>query len=448
MAGSLAERAGIRPGDVITAINGEPLTDLIDYRFLVCDTAVAVKVDRAGSMQRFLIEKDEDEGLGITFTDAVFDGIRRCRNSCVFCFIHQMPPGLRPTLYVEDDDYRLSITHGSYVSLTNMSEADFKRVIALHLSPLHVSVHATDPETRVRLLRNKRAAMLPAQMQRLAKAGIEMHCQIVLCPGLNDGAVLDQTLADLSKYYPSVLSVAVVPVGLTRCREGLTPLQPVDAECSRRILAQVEGWRERFRKELGTRFVFPADEFYLQAGAAVPSRATYEDFPQTEDGIGMVRLFLDDLAGVKRRKPRPAAQPERILLVTGMIARPLVEALATEMTRLTGHRVECVPVVNQLFGSAVTVTGLLCGADILAALRAAGPADRIYLPDVLLNEDRFLDDMTVAELEAALETPVLPVSPAPAALARELLGTRRRVHRPRCPESEGRGLYVTNESFS
>ncbi len=445
--GSLAETAGIRPGDVITAINGQAFNDLIEYRFLVSEEVVRLAVRRGEARRRFRIEKDVDASLGITFSDAVFDGIRKCKNSCVFCFIHQMPEGMRDTLYVEDDDFRLSVTHGNYVTLTNMAEEDFQRVIALHLSPMHISVHATDAAARIRMLRNKRAGQLLPLMRRLDEAGIEMHCQIVLCPGYNDGAVLDQTLEDLAAFHPSVLSVAVVPLGLTRFREKLTPMEPITPEFAVSTIAQVEAWRERFLRRLGTRFVFPSDELYIMAGAPFPPRAAYEEFPQTEDGIGLARLFLDELEEVRRMAPQPAGPPERILLVTGALAHPLVDSLAAELCRLTGHQVEALAVPNRFFGERITVAGLLTGRDILDAVRAAGPARRVVVPTVLLKDDRFLDDITVAGMSETLGLPVEPIAPSPLALARLLLdGTSRRPG-PRCPESHGSGLYISEASL-
>ncbi|HOJ20310.1 MAG TPA: DUF512 domain-containing protein [Armatimonadota bacterium] len=418
--GSLAERAGVRPGDRITAINGEAFADLIDYRFLISDTVARLDLVRDGQPRSVQIHKEVDQGLGITFTQGVFDGIRRCRNSCVFCFLHQMPRGMRKSLYIPDDDYRLSVTQGNYVPLTNVTEEDLRRILRLHLSPLFISVHATDPGARARLLRCAGNAEVLPLMRRLADAGIEMHCQIVLCPSFNDGEVLDQTLADLAALHPEVLSIAVVPVGLTRYRERLTALEPVTPEGARETLARLERWRERFLAEHGTRLVFAADEFYILAGEPLPPRDAYEEFPQTEDGIGLSRLFLDELEQLRGRPAKPVPQPERVFLVTGMLAHPMVEALAGELSRITGHRVEALAVANRFFGERITVTGLLTGGDILAAIRAAGPANRVYVPDVLLNAGRFLDDMTLSQMAEALGVPVEAVAPSPLALARAL----------------------------
>jgi len=418
----MAEAAGVRAGDVITAVNGEAFADLIEYRFLAADEKVVLDLRRDGKPRRARIRKEVDEGLGITFTAGVFDGIRTCRNSCVFCFLHQMPPGMRETLYVPDDDYRLSVTQGNYVTLTNVSEEELRRVLRLHLSPLYVSVHATDPEVRRRMLRCRGSAEVLPLMRRLADADIEMHCQIVLCPGYNDGEVLERTVADLAEFWPAVQSVAVVPVGLTRFRERLVPLEPVTPGVAVETLARLERWRERLLAEIGTRLVFPADEIYLKAGAPIPERDAYEGFPQTEDGIGLSRLFLDELLQVRARPARPAGGRERVLLVTGVLAHPMVADLAVELSRLSGHRVEAVAVPNRFFGESITVAGLLTGQDVLASLRAAGPADRAYVPRVLLNGERFLDDVTVAEATAALGVPVFPVDPSPLALAEVLTG--------------------------
>lgn len=421
--GSLAESAGIRPGDVITAVNGEEFADLIAYRFLICDESLQVDALRDGQRRRFRIRKEIDQGLGIAFTRGVFDGIRKCRNSCVFCFLHQMPKGMRDTLYVPDDDYRLSVTQGNYVTLTNVSEEDLRRILRLHLSPLYISVHATDPAVRARMLRCKRDADVLPIMRRLADAGIEMHCQIVLCPGYNDGDILDRTLDDLAGLCPEVLSIAVVPVGLTRYRERLAALEPVTPDRARDTLARLERWRERFLAEQGTRLVFAADEITLLAGAPIPPREAYEEFPQTEDGIGLSRLFLDEVDELAALPARLVPNRERVLLVTGMLAHPMVAALAAELSRLTGHHVEALAVANRFFGERITVAGLLTGADVLDALRAAGPADRVYVPQVMLNGDRFLDDLTLAEMAAALGVPVHAVDPSPLALAKALAGS-------------------------
>lgn len=423
--GSLAKAAGIEPGDVITAINGQAFTDLIEYRFLISDSVLEIDLHRAGTPMHVRIEKEEDERLGITFSEAVFDGVRTCVNSCLFCFLHQLPPGMRRSLYTKDDDYRLSVTQGHYITLTNLNEADFHRILLLHLGPLYISVHATDPAVRTRLLRNPRAGELLSQMRRLAEGGIEMHCQVVLCPGYNDGAVLDQTLSDLARLWPSVRSVAVVPVGLTRFRTHLTPIPPVTEALARTTVCQIESWQEHFRHRLGTRFVFAADELYLKAGLEVPPRAAYENFPQTEDGIGLVRLFLDELEHLRLRKARPARRPKRILLVTGMLAQPLIEALAQELCRLTGHQVKALAVPNSFFGETITVAGLLTGRDILQAVQSALPTDRVYVPTVMLQEDRFLDDLTLAELSEALGIEVRLVEPSPKTLARALRGGTR-----------------------
>ena len=441
--GSLAARAGIRTGDVIATINGQSFTDLVEYRFLVSEETLHLEVRRGDETHSLCIQKECDEGLGIAFTEPVFDGIRKCKNSCVFCFLHQMPRGMRRTLYVPDDDVRLSVTHGNYVTFTNVTEEDLQRILTLHLSPLYVSVHATDPEVRARMLRSPRAAELLPLMRRLAEGGIEMHCQVVLCPGYNDGPVLDRTIADLAAMWPSVLSVAVVPVGLTRFRAKLTPLQPVDAEIAQRTLEQLEGWRPRLRRRLGTRFVFPADEIYFTAGLPVPPRQAYEEFPQVEDGVGLARLFLDELARVRRLTPRPASKPARIRLVTGTLAEPLVASLADELQRLTGHTVTALAVPNRFFGESITVAGLVTGQDVRAAVQAAGPVDCLYVPEVMLKEDRFLDDVTVADLAAALATKVRVIAPSPLALAKALRGGTPTRARRRCPESAGHSLYLS-----
>jgi putative radical SAM enzyme (TIGR03279 family) len=281
-------------------------------------------------------------------------------------------------------------------------------------------VHATLPDVRVRLLRNRRAGQIMEQLRLLAGWGIEVHAQVVLCPGVNDGPVLDRTLEDLASLWPTVLSVAVVPVGLTRFREKLPVVRAVGPEEAAEVVAQLEAWRAHFLGQLGTRFVFGADELYLKAGIAVPPREAYESFPQVEDGIGLVRLFLDEMTRVRRLKPLLARRPRRVLLVTGTLAYPILDDLASELTRLTGHHVEALAVPNRFFGESITVAGLLTGEDVIETLRRAGPADRVYIPDVLLRADRFLDDITVGQVSAMAGVEIVPVAPSPRELARHL----------------------------
>lgn len=412
--GSIAAEAGLAPGDEIIAINGTPVNDLIDYRYLCADEHIDVEVRKANGEEWLIeIDKDCDEELGVGFTSETFDGLRRCQNHCVFCFLDQMPVGMRRSLYVRDDDYRLSFLHGNFVTLTNLRPEDIERIITLRLSPLYVSVHATDPAVRRRLLRNRRAGEIVPLLKRLCGAGIEVNCQIVLCPGYNDGEVLDRTIADLAELWPRALSVAVVPVGLTRYRAGLPEIKAVGRAEADAVIAQVEGWQARLAERGVTDLLYLADEFYLIAGRPLPRYEDYGNFPQLENGVGLVRLFEEEFKVAEVRFPK-TVEPRRVRIVTGVSAGPFIKGLAARLERVAGMRAEVTVVENEFFGPSVTVAGLLTGRDILAALRGSAPVDEILIPAAALRfeGDRFLDDVTPAELalEVGQKVSIVPVN--------------------------------------
>lgn len=412
--GSIAAEAGLAPGDEIIAINGSPVNDLIDYRYLCADEHVDIEVRKADGEEWLIeIDKDCDEELGIGFTSETFDGLRRCQNHCVFCFLDQMPVGMRRSLYVRDDDYRLSFLHGNFVTLTNLRPEDIERIIALRLSPLYVSVHATDPDVRRRLLRNRRAGEIVPLLKRLCEAGIEVNCQVVLCPGYNDGEVLDRTIADLADLWPRALSLAVVPVGLTRFRAGLPEIKAVGPAEAEAVIAQVEGWQTRLAERGVTDFLYLADELYLIAGRPLPRYEEYGNFPQLENGVGLVRLFEEEFKVAEARFPA-AIRPRRVRIVTGVSAGSLIKGLAARLERVQGMRAEVLVVENEFFGPTVTVAGLLTGRDILAALRGRAPVDEVLIPAAALRYegDRFLDDLTPAELakEIGQKVTIVPVN--------------------------------------
>lgn len=400
--GSIAEEIGLLPGDVVTAVNGEALPDYIAYRFAIADEEVVVEVLRGDVCFEVEIEKDADEDLGIVFAHDVFDRVRHCANNCVFCFENQMPAGMRPSLRLRDDDYRLSFLHGNFLTLTNLSPADFSRIVRERLTPLFVSIHATDPEVRRALLRHTKAGEILAHLRRFADHDIQVHGQIVLCPGWNDGAVLARTLDDLAAQHPTVLSVGVVPVGLTGHRpEGpaVRAVTPADAHA---VLDQVAAAQAALLPRLGTRLVFAADEFYLMTGRPLPPAEDYEAFVQQENGIGLARRFLDAVAALRV----PALPPGRATLATGTLAAPLVDTLAARL-RAAGADVPVVAVPNRFYGGGVSVAGLLTGRDLLDELTGRN-LGRLILPAVVLNADgRFLDDMTPAQVADALGVPVL-----------------------------------------
>ncbi len=378
-------------------VNGKAPRDYIAYRYLIAEESVSLTwEDARGKQRRARVEKSVDEDLGITFTADVFDGVRVCGNRCAFCFVSQLPRGMRPALYIRDDDYRLSFLHGNFVTLTNLTPADRRRIAEYHLSPLYVSVQATEPEVRTRLFGGPTPDPL-AEMRRLILKGIEFHTQIVICPGINDGEQLARSVRDLAALHPGVRSIGIVPVGLTSHRGRLAQIPPVTSGMAREIVAQVETWQREYRKKLGARLIFASDEMYLRAGLPVPARARYEDFPQVGNGIGGVRLFLDDLA---KLKPVDLARPTRVTLVTGEMAAPFVRAWAEKLEMGQNVRAEVCVVPNHFFGETVTTAGLLTGRDVLAALRECAVGDVVILPATAIREgEGFLDGMRVEELE-------------------------------------------------
>jgi putative radical SAM enzyme (TIGR03279 family) len=426
--------AGVQVGDVITHVNGQPVLDIVDFAFLSAGEQVTLDMEREGiGPLHFEIEKDYDEDLGIEFGDDLFDRVHICKNKCVFCFLYQQPKGLRPSLYIKDDDYRLSFLHGNYLTLTNMGEEEFQRVIDQKLSPLFVSVHATDPEVRGRMLGRKGPEAILPRLQMLADAKIQIHGQVVLCPGYNDGPQLERTVRDLATLHPEargtyggVLSVAVVPVGLTQFRDRLAALKTCSPEFADALVQEAEEWRKGFRKSLGTNFVFLSDELYLSAGVVVPPARQYEGFPQLEDGVGVVRLFLDDVQKVARKLPARLPSPRSATLVTGELAAPFLGELAATFNRVENLHVNVCAVHNTFFEGNISVAGLLTGHDVAGALHAMGDSlgERIVLPSIMLRDpdrDVFLDDMTLAEFEETVGREVCVVERMPSAAAKAIL---------------------------
>jgi putative radical SAM enzyme (TIGR03279 family) len=420
--GSPAAAAGIAPGDRLVAIDARPVRDYIDYRFLTAEEHVEVEVVRPdGASRAVIIEKHPDQDLGLEFASDLFDRMRICRNKCLFCFYDQLPKGLRRSLYVKDDDFRLSFLHGNFVTLTNLSRADYTRICEQRLSPLYISVHATDVEVRRRILGNRRAANILTQMRRFARCGIEMHAQIVLCPGLNDGRILEQTVRDLAGLHPAVFSIAIVPVGLTAHRAGLPELRPVDADAARTVIARVRDWQTEFLAQIGSRLVYAADEMYLLASAKSPPADEYEGFPQCDNGVGMARVFLDELDATDFRRAAGLA----VTLVTGVLARALVGKLAARM-REHGVRAEVIVVENRLLGPSVTVAGLMAGEDVAAALERRTLGDVIVLPSTALRDCEFLDSVKIEELSRRLGKRIICAA-GPRELAQRLARLRRRM---------------------
>ncbi len=419
---SPADRMGVKAGERIVRVNGRAPRDYIDYRYLAAEREVdLLLVDGSTRPRRVLVRKQIDEDLGLRFAEDVFDGVITCRNRCPFCFVSQLPPGLRPSLYVRDDDYRLSFLHGNFVTLTNLTAADRRRIAELHLSPLYVSVHATEADVRERIFGRATPDVL-AEMTRLGEQGIQFHCQIVVCPGMNDGAHLERSIRDLASLHPTVQSVGVVPVGLTKHRAGLPPIRQVTGAMARAIVEAVHGWQSGFRREIGTRLVFAADEFYLQVGMPLPERSEYEGFAQLSNGIGNARLFVD---GVKRIRPPRLQRPLAVGLVTGEMAAPLVAQLGAKLGAGDVRPHLCIA-VNDLLGRSVTTAGLVAGRDVARAL-AGAEVDLAIIPGTALKDGTvFLDDMTLEELSRAVGAPVAAAAtPAEATAAIRRFGRRR-----------------------
>lgn len=417
-AGSPAARAGVVAGDHLFAIDGRRLHDIIDYRFYASEDARTLTVERGGRRLDLPVAWDGDEDLGVEFTDALFTSIRRCANDCDFCFVDMNPQGLRSSIYIRDDDYRLSFLFGDFITLTNLNERDWARLAEQRLSPLYVSVHATDTAIRRRLLVSPRANPIHEDLDRLASIGIQVHCQIVLCPGVNDGEVLERTMEELMGRYPQVQTVAVVPVGLTRfaAKYDAAGLRRPTVDEARALVALGDGWRRRYTRLHGHNPVYLSDEVYLQAAMPLPAARAYAGYPQYENGIGMVRSWQDDLARWLRRRERrrlagavPSSGIERATIVTGELFGPVLQETAQMVAAQTGIDLRVIPVVNDFLGDSVTVAGLIAGGDMLRQLQGRPTGERLLVPARALDQrgEVFLDGVTVAEAARAVGAPVL-----------------------------------------
>ena len=424
--GGLAAGAGLRPGDRLLRVNGQPLRDLVDFHVQAGEEQLAIEVDRSGRACSVVLERKWGRDLGLECEPPAPAEISTCANKCVFCFIHQLPKGLRKSLYVKDDDYRLSFLHGNYITLTDLPESEIQRIIDLHLTPLYVSVHATDPALRYLLLGSPKTIKgdLMERLRRLAESGIRLHTQIVLCPGLNDGPHLERTVRELGELHPGVHTVAVVPVGLTRHREGLYPLRSITPAEAGATLDAIHAWQADFRARLGTRLVFAADELYLQAGRPVPPASAYEEFSVVEDGVGLARRFEDEFRRLAARPGRPRWRRSRVAtVVTGELFAPILARLLPKL-RVRGLRTEIVAVRNEFFGPAITVAGLMTGQDVALSLSGRSLGDVVFVPRVALTETKgvFLDDVAPADLARDLETPIVALEATARGFVDGLLG--------------------------
>lgn len=413
--GSIAEELEITTGDRLISINGNEMEDIFDYQFLIQDEYIEVLIEKPNGEQWLLeVDKDADEDLGIEFENGLMDEYRHCCNKCVFCFIDQMPPGMRETLYFKDDDSRLSFLQGNYVTLTNMSESDIERICKYHLSPINISFQTMNPELRCKMLNNRFAGEALKKVDILKEAGICMNGQIVLCKGLNDGAELEFSIREMMKYIPNLESVSVVPVGLTRFREGLYPLEPFEKEDAIRVIQTIEKYQKECYEKYGIHFIHASDEWYLLAEMELPEEERYDGYLQLENGVGMLRLLKNEFEAalkerMKKDKMRGSQLKGEISLATGLLAYSTILPMAEQiMEAYPGVRIHVYPITNYFFGERITVSGLLTGQDLMQQLTGKNLGSTLLLPENVLRsgEDVFLDDIRLGELENALQVPV------------------------------------------
>lgn len=409
--GSPAERAGLSKGDVLLSIDGEPVIDLVDYEHLTASDRLTLEIIKEnGSCEQIDLEKEDYEPLGLSFATSLMDNMRTCKNHCVFCFIDQMPKGGRSSLHVKDDDWRMSFVMGNYVTLTNLDERELDRVIRRRVSPLYISLHASDPEVRRAMMKNPHAGDILPQLKRLADAGLQFHLQIVLCPGLNDGDVLRRSIDDMLLLYPQARSLAVVPVGLTRHRDKLYPLRTFTREEAEATIDEIEARQAELLREHGTRFVFLADEWYTLCGRSLPAYDAYEGFPQIENGVGLLRLFEGDMLEALEEK-KPLKRAKRFLVAGGTSAQAF---FAESYRQLLPYHItlDVRAIRNRFFGESVTVGGLITGGDLVEQLMGEDFGRALLIPRAMLkaDEELFLDGMRKSEAEKKLGTRIIPVA--------------------------------------
>jgi len=422
---SIADKHGIRAGETLISISGTPVLDLVDYQFLTARPVLDILIEGTdGACRHVHIQKQTDAPLGLTLESSLMSCPKTCANHCVFCFIEQMPPGMRESLYVRDDDWRLSLMAGNFVTLTNLPSREMDRMIERKASPIYVSVHTTNGELRKKMLAHVHADRIMEHLARFADHGMSFHCQVVLCPGINDGEELDRTLADLASLAPHALTVALVPVGLTRYREHLYPLRPYTKEEALAVVRQAEAFQKTMLEKHGTRFVFPTDEFYMIAGLPIPEADAYEDFPQFENGVGLLAQLRDEFETAVRLDPDESGnKPRRVIMATGTSVAPFMQEML-DRHPVKGVEITIKPIVNRFFGETVTVSGLITGQDLVAQLSGM-EADEILITKSMLREgeDIFLDDMTLEKAQNALSIPIRPVYNDGADLLYALRGT-------------------------
>ena len=425
---SYADKAGIMPEDILLSINKNEINDVLDYRFYLTERKVTLRLRRGEREIKCVIRKGEYDDIGLEFPTPLMDEKHSCKNGCIFCFIDQNPEGLRDTLYFKDDDSRLSFIHGNYITLTNMTDADIDRIVKMRFSPINISVHTTNPELRVRMMKNKRSGEVLKYLSTLKRAGISMCAQIVLCRGINDGCELKRTMRDLAEYFPELTSVAIVPSGLTKFRDALFPLTAFTSEDAEAVIDEVEGFADECYRSFGSRLFFAADEFYLLAGRELPGEEYYEGYPQIENGVGMLRSFYEEFLMAKEDASDmgDALLMKRCVSVaTGVSSYNMISSLADQIMQICPNlTINVYKIINNFFGESITVSGLLTGKDILEQLKDKPLGEALYIPECTLRpqEDDFLCGMTRGELSSALSVDIHTVENDGYEFMRSMLG--------------------------
>lgn len=427
--GSPARRARIHKGDTLISINGNAITDVLDYRFYMTDEHLEILLcDQEKKLRTVVVEKDEYDDLGLEFETYLMDRQMGCKNACIFCFVDQTPPGMRKSLYFKDDDTRMSFLFGNYTTLTNLKEGDIQRIIKMHISPINISIQTMNPALRVQMMKNSFAGESLKFVRMLTEGGIKINTQIVLCPGYNDGEQLEYSLSELAKLGPNVQSIAVVPVGLTRYREKLTPLRGFFPQEAVEVVKTMERWGEYFCKEYGTRTAYASDEFYILAGKDFPPYEFYEDFAQLENGVGMMTLMQHDFAqALKEAQLEQSPAAHRCTIATGQLAYPMMQDFAERVQQAFPQvQVQVKKIRNDFWGPTITVAGLITGQDLLAQLEGLDLGSELLIPANMLRheQDRFLDDLTLEQVQETLGVPVLPVENDAFELLARMLGSR------------------------
>ena len=409
---SIAEELGIEVDDILLSVNNTKIKDILDYKFQISDEFVELEIlKQNGEIEEFEIEKEINEDLGIEFENELIDKPRNCANKCIFCFMDQLPKGVRDTLIFKDDDYRLSFFTGNYVTLTNMYEKELERIIQYRLSPINISVHATDTKTRKLMLNNKNAGKILKYIEILTNADLNINIQIDLCKNINDGEILEKTIKDLEKYMPNILSISIVPVGLSRHREGLFKLEPFEKEDYIKVIKQIEPYQKKFKEKYGTTLLYLSDEFYIAGEVELPDYEHYEDFPQIENGVGLTREFINCFEEEYKKTKKIKLEKEKtISLACGkLIYKYTVEMCRKLEEKIEGITINVIPIKNYFFGERITVTGLITGTDLIENLKNKDLGDALYISDIMLKDDTdmFLDDVVVRDLEKELNIKIV-----------------------------------------